>query len=92
MTEDLSTVMKARLEARKTTTGKNEKKDKYKEIDLLYEDLSDLVNSQFKLWYCKSFNKIGREKILRLASEARADANQDKRKLFSHLIRKELNK
>ena len=86
---ELSTDIIKRIKDKKTTTGKNEK---YKEIDLLYEDLSDLVNSDFRLWYCKQFNILGREKILRLASEARADAQIDKKKLFSHLIRKELKK
>jgi hypothetical protein len=90
---DLSTIINNRSnEDKKTTTGLNAKKEKYKEIDMLYEDLKDLCNSQFRLWYCKQFNKLGREKILRLASEARADAMIDKRKLFSHLIRKELKK
>lgn len=65
------------------TTG-----SKYFEIDLLYEDLNDLVNDKFKAWYCQVFYKLGRDKVLRLASEARADG-KDPVKLFSHLLAKE---
>lgn len=83
----LSTVMQARQNVVSVTTGKKE----YKNIDMLYSDLSDLVNDQFKLWYCKSFNMLGFEKILVLASQARADGN-DSKKLFSYLIRKEIEK
>lgn len=92
MTEDLSTIMKARLKVEeKTTTGLNAKTEKYKEIDMLYEDLKDLCNDQFRLWYCKQFNKIGRDRVLILASQARVDG-KDQVKLFSHLLRKEIKK
>jgi len=82
---DLSTIIKNRSVDKKTTTGINQK---YKDIDLLYAELSGLCNSQFKLWYCKEFNRIGRERVLVLASQARADGN-DQVKLFSHLLKKE---
>lgn len=59
---------------------------KYKEADILFEDLSDLVNQDFKKWYCKRFHELGHEKVLRLASQARSDGLQP-RKLFSYLLR-----
>ena len=88
---DLSTELIKRIKDKKTTTGINEKKEKYKDIDLLYEDLKELCNSDYRLWYCKQFNIIGRERVLILASQARADGT-DSKKLFSHLIRKEVKK
>lgn len=70
------------------TTGINWGKKKQYDVDLLFEDLKDLVNDQFRAWYCKMFFKLGREKVLILASQARADAKNDKRKLFSYLLKK----
>lgn len=61
--------------------------NKYFEVDLLYKDLCDLVNDEFKLWYCSRFYKLGRQKVIQLASEARVDG-KDSKKLFSHLLRK----
>lgn len=74
-------------EPRPQTTGQLEKK--YFETDVLYDDLKDLVNDTFRLWYLHTFHKIGRERVLILASQARADGKEP-RKLFSHLLRKEL--
>jgi len=58
------------------------------EVDLLFDDLKDLVNDKFRAWYCKMFFKLGREKVLVLASQARADAKKDSRRLFSYLLKK----
>ena len=54
--------------------------------DKLYELLSDLVNPQFKSWYMKQFYRIGRERVLILASQARADGKKPSR-LFSLLLK-----
>jgi hypothetical protein len=56
-------------------------------VDLLCEDLRDLINPDFKRWYIKRFYQLGKEKVMTLASIARADAIVDKRKLFSRLIK-----
>lgn len=56
-------------------------------IDELFVELSDLVNPEFKAWYCKSFYKLGRDHVLVLASKARVDGF-DKRKYFSSLLKK----
>jgi hypothetical protein len=86
---DLSTIITNRKNVVAQTTGQlDSKKEKYKEIDLLYESVKELCNDKFRLWYCKQFNVIGRERVLNLASEARADG-KDPQKLFSHLITKE---
>lgn len=60
-----------------------------KEQDILFSDLSDLTNVIFKAWYCQAFGKLGREKVLRLASEARSDG-RNKPRYFSYLIKQEL--
>lgn len=70
------------------TTGINWGKKKQFEADILFEDLQDLTNPQFRAWYCKMFFKLGRERVLILASQARADAKKDSRKLFSYLLKK----
>ena len=56
-------------------------------IDELIVELSDLVNPQFKAWYCKKFYALGREHVMVLASKARTDGF-DKRKYFSTLLKK----
>lgn len=60
--------------------------DKTYDNDRLYDDLGDLVNPQFRAWYCKSFYRLGKDRVLVLASQARADGN-DKRRLFSKLLK-----
>jgi len=67
-----------------TTTG-----EKHNAVDTLFEDLIDLENVQFRKWYCKTYYTIGHERILVLASQARADGN-DPKKLFSKLLRHEI--
>jgi hypothetical protein len=54
--------------------------------DILFSELSDLVNPQFKAWYCRRFYLLGREKVLQFASQARVDGKNPP-KLFSHLIK-----
>jgi hypothetical protein len=57
------------------------------ENDYLYEQLKELVNDQFKSWYCGQFYRLGKEKVLQLASIAKSDGKQPQ-KLFSYLLRK----
>lgn len=61
--------------------------DKKYDNDHLFEQLSDLVNVQFRAWYCRQFYRLGRDQVLRLASVARADAKRDSRKYFSVLLK-----
>lgn len=63
---------------------------KYSDITAVYDDLLEqgLINEKYKAWYCSSFFKIGRERVMILASQAKADG-KDPQKLFSHLISKE---
>ena len=67
------------------TTGNNKKFDN----DYLFEDqrLSGLVNPTFKAWYCKHFYRLGKDKVLQLASIAKVDGNNSAR-LFSFLLKK----
>lgn len=55
--------------------------------DYLYEQNSDLVNNQFKAWYMKQFYRLGKERVMILAAQARADGKQPA-KLFSLLLKK----
>lgn len=58
-----------------------------KEQNLLFEELRALVNVQFRAWYCSMFNKLGRERVLRLASIAKADTRTDASRYFSWLLK-----
>jgi hypothetical protein len=60
--------------------------EKYQEADRLFDMLSDLVSDTWKPWYCHHFHRLGRERTLVLAAQARVDGF-DKRKLFSHLLK-----
>jgi hypothetical protein len=80
----------SKVDDNRTTGDKNLEGRKYSDITMLYEDLKaqGLVNEEFKAWYCSAFFKIGRDKVLVLSSQARADG-KDPQKLFNHLIQKE---
>ena len=54
--------------------------------DYLFKDLGDLVNERFKPWYMKEFYRLGKEKVLILASQAKADGKYPA-KLFSKLLK-----
>jgi len=56
------------------------------EVDYLFNELKDLVNQKFRAWYISRFYTLGKEKVLRLASIARADG-KDPQKYFSHLLK-----
>lgn len=58
--------------------------------DVLFNDLHDLTNQQFKGWYMKAFYKLGKDEVLKLASVARADG-KDKARYFSKLLKEKLN-
>lgn len=55
--------------------------------DYLYKDLSGLVNDSFKPWYMKQFYRLGKDRVLVLAAQARADGKNPAR-LFSSLLKK----
>jgi len=55
-------------------------------VDDLFECLMDLVNPQYKAWYCKRFYALGRDRVLELAALARGDG-KDPKKLFSYLLK-----
>ena len=56
------------------------------EADIMFSELSDLVNVQFKAWYCKQFYRLGRKEVEKRASQARNDGF-NKQKLFSKLLK-----
>jgi membrane-bound lytic murein transglycosylase MltF len=78
------------------STGKNKyiptdistvtSKKKY-DNDFLLEELSDLTNDNFRAWYCSKFYKLGKDRVLELASIARADGKNPSR-YFSYLLSK----
>lgn len=77
------------VEPQPETAGLNKLEGrKFHDIDTLYKELGGLVNDKFKAWYCGVFFKLGREKVLNLASQAKVDG-KDPIKLFSYLLQKE---
>lgn len=56
--------------------------------DHLFESMPDLVNSQYRAWYCMTFKRLGREQVMKLASLARADAKTNPRGYFSVLLKR----
>lgn len=60
-------------------------KNKY-DNDFLYEQLQELCCPTYKAWYCREFYRLGRDKVLQLASIAKADGNEPA-KYFSRLIK-----
>lgn len=58
------------------------------ENDFLFDALPDLVNEQFKPWYCRMFYKLGKDRVLHLASVARNDG-KNPRAYFSKLLKME---
>ena len=55
----------------------------------LCEQYSDLIGDKFVPWYIKCFVEIGRERVMILASQAKADGENPQR-LFSYLLKKEI--
>jgi membrane-bound lytic murein transglycosylase MltF len=70
------------------TTGINcgSKYTKRYDADELFDQLSELVNPVYRAWYCKMFYKIGKDKVMQIASIAKADGKEP-RKLFSLLLK-----
>lgn len=71
------------------STGMNKSKPtdtNWYENDHLFNQLQDLVNPQFKSWYMREFYRLGKDKVLILASQAKADGREP-HKLFSKLIK-----
>lgn len=69
------------------TTVSTVKEGKKWDVDHLFDQYPDLVNPQFKAWYCKMFYRLGKDRVMQLASLARQDGHNS-RKYFSHLLRK----
>ena len=63
--------------------------EKHYDNDNLYGELSDLVNEHHRAWFMKVFYLLGKDRVLRVASIARAEG-RDKPRYFSWLIKKEL--
>ena len=64
------------------------KNNKKYDNDFLFEALPDLVNEQFRPWYCRVFYKLGKDRVLHLASVARSDG-KNPRAYFSKLLKME---
>jgi len=71
----------------KLATNPTDSSNNWYENDYLFDQLSELVNPQYKAWYCKQFYRLGKTKVLQLASIAKADGKQPS-KLFSLLLKK----
>lgn len=64
-------------------------KDEVLACDVALSMFADLIHPDFKLWHCKVFYQLGRDRYAQLASIARADGS-DPARLFSHLLRGDL--
>jgi hypothetical protein len=69
------------------STGTKEFKPTEIAVGQLYDELGDLVNDEFKLWYYKHFKRLGANRTLILAAQARVDGKYPAR-LFSSLLKK----
>lgn len=69
------------------TTGTKELKPTVITVEQLYREMNDLVNDEFKLWYYKHFKRLGKDRVIILAAQARIDGNFPPR-LFSTLLKK----
>lgn len=54
--------------------------------DHLFNQLSDLVNETWRGWYMKRFYALGAQRVLQMASVARADGKHPA-KLFSKMLK-----
>lgn len=54
--------------------------------DHLFNQLSDLVNETWRGWYMKRFYALGTQRVLQMASIARADGKHPA-KLFSKMLK-----
>lgn len=70
-----------------TVTTVSSKGTNYTKVDDLFNTLNDLVNQQFKAWYCKRFYNLGIDQVMRFAGMARQEAKTDKKKYFSYLLK-----
>lgn len=61
--------------------------DNFQPVTALYDSLSSLLNPKFRAWYCQRFYQLGTQRVLELASIARADGH-NKPKLFSLLLKR----
>ena len=58
----------------------------YLDVTYLLDYLADLTNPKFRKWYCKVFHKLGRARVMELASLAKQEGREPK-KLFSLLLK-----
>ena len=72
-----------------TTEKKKMSKEKVMACDVALSEYGDLINPEFRAWYCQAWYELGRNRFHELASQARADGTYPQ-KLFSHLLKKEL--
>lgn len=71
------------------TTGTSKYTKRY-DADELFDQLSELVNPTYRAWYCKMFYQLGKNRVMELASVAKADGKEP-RKLFSLLLKRAVN-
>lgn len=68
--------------------------DNSKRVDLLFEDVQDLVDPSYRLWFIKRFLKMSSDSVRRLAASTREQVifkpETDAKRLFSWLIKKEV--
>lgn len=88
-TSSVSSILTNTIEQLATGVNKSKPIDNCNaaEADQLFNMLPNLVNPQFKAWYCQQFYRLTRGRVMELAALAQADG-KDPRKLFSYLLKR----
>jgi len=55
-------------------------------VDMMLDNYSSLINTDYKKWFAKRFYGMDDETVAKLASQARCDG-KDPRKLFAYLVK-----
>jgi len=85
-TSSLTDLLQTKTTKYPTIAINKTKNNCYRTTDLVFVEVQDLTCPAYRAWYCKMIHRLGRDKILRLASIARQDGN-DPARLFSYLIK-----
>ena len=87
--KSIGTVLSQRPQSiEQLTTGSNSVRtiDNCTVVDRALEQTKDLISEQFKPWYAKQAMRLGADRYLGIASDARR--GKSPQKLFSYLLRR----
>jgi hypothetical protein len=70
--------------------NKVSKQEQAIKCDLALEDFTDLIDPNYKAWFCRAYYILGDGLIRKLAAEARTEFTKSARNMFGWSIKKEL--